>query len=241
MRLGLPMMLVLVLCVGACSRAKETVIPSDPAKWSEISDQAKNLDDDDKRLLAAYMMRATLANAFTHSGGIPPGTTIGDAINQQREFETKAKLAQAQADALKARALAERNAAIDRLNRLITFAVVNKQFVPKDIMAERFRDQITFVFAVKNNGSKDIAGIKGVIEFHDMFDSPIENVSLSMDRAVPARQEVTINGFEKDINQFEDTDQKLAATDLAKMKVRFIPEMIVFADGTNEKAPDAPE
>ena len=241
MRLKFLVVLALALCLSACSRAKDTVIPSDPSKWSEISDQTKTLDDEDKQLLARYMLRNSLGNVFTHSGGIPPGTTIGEAIDQQKDFETKEKIAQAQADALKARALAARNAVLEKLNHLITFALVSKQYVPKDIMAERFSDQISFVFAVKNNTQKDIAGIKGIVEFRDMFDTPIENMNLSLDHTVPAQKEVTIDGYEMDVNPFKDNDQKLAATDLSKMKVRFVPEMIVFADGTNEKAPEEPQ
>jgi len=234
--------LLVVFCVtatiGACSRAKDAVIPADPAKWSSLGDVTKDLSAEDKRLLGTYLMRKSFAGALAQGNGIPPGTTVGEAIDDQRNFEAKEKLADAQAAALRARALAERNAVIDKLNKLVTFAVVSKTYVPKDFQAERFSDRVAFVFAVKNNGTRDIAGIKGVVEFDDMFGTPIEKMGLSLDNAIPANSEKTIDGYSKDLNQFEANDQQLAVTDLSKIKVKFEPQMIVFSDGSNIKAPD---
>ena len=238
MRFIFPMALALALCVSGCSRSKDVVIPTDPSKWSQLADQTKDLSANDKQLLGAYLARNTLGNIFTHSGGIPPGTKVGEAIDQQRDFAAKQQLADAQADALKARAAAERQAAIDKLNHLVTFAVVSKTLEPKNYQAGQFSDRIAFVFAVKNNTTKNISGVKGTLEFRDMFGTTIEDVSVSLDRPVPANSEKTIDGFGKDLNQFESSDQQLAITDLSKMKVAFLPEMVVFADGTSEKAPD---
>ena len=227
------------LILGACSRSKDTVIPSDPSKWSEMSEKLKDLTPEERQELAAYLMRNTLGGLFTHGTvGITPGTTVGQAIEQQKDFEVKEKQEEAQAEALKARAQAERNAMIEKLNHLVTFAVVSKQYVPSNIYQERFSDRVDFVFAVKNNTDKDIAGVKGAVEFRDMFGSTIENMQISLDRKVAANTEQSIDGYGKDINQFENSDQQLANTDLGKMKVKFVPEMIVFADGSSEKAPD---
>jgi len=238
MRFILPVALALALLVGACSRSKDAVIPNDPSKWSQLAEQTKDLSSNDKQLLGAYLARNTLGNILAHTGGIPPGTTVGEAIDQQRDFEAKQKLADAQAEALKARATAERQAAIDKLNHLVTFAVVSKTLEPKNYEAGRYSDRISFVFAVKNNTPKNIAGVKGMVEFRDMFGTTIEDVGISLDRAVPANSEKTVDGFGKDVNQFENRDQQLATTDLSKMKVTFVPEMVVFADGTSEKAPE---
>lgn len=240
MRLLLPV-LVLALALGACSRSKDVVIPADSSKWSELGDKTKDLSDDDKRLLGAYLMRTAMRQALAHEQGVPPGTTVGDAIAQEKDFEAKQKLEEAQAAALKARALAARNAAIEGMRHLVTFAMVSKTYVPKDIYANRFSDRVAFVFAVKNNSDKAIAGVKGTTEFSDMFGSPIKKMNLSLDEAIPAHGEKTFDTYYLDLNQFESGDQKLAGTDLAKMKVSFVPEMIVFADGTNQKAPEGAE
>ena len=91
---------------------------------------------------------------------------------------------------------------------------------------------------MKNNSAQDIAGVKGIMQFHDMFDARIENIELSLDQAITAHSERTITGKGIEVNQFKDDDKKLAATDLAKMKVTFVPEMIVFKDGSSEKMPE---
>jgi hypothetical protein len=233
-------LLVLPLMLAACSRPKSLVIPTDSSKWSSLADQTKDLESEDKRLLGAYLVRAAAREALAHEQGVPPGTTVGEAI-YERDFEAKQKVEEAQAEALKARALAEHNAAIAHMKHLVTFAMVSKTYVPKNIYAERFNDRVTFVIAIKNNSPKNIAGVKGVIVFQDMFGSPIKRMNLSLDESIPARGEKIFDRYYMDVNQFESEDQKLAGTDLQKMKVIFEPEMIVFADGSKETAPEAQE
>jgi len=228
--------LLSVTVIAGCSRSKDTVIPTDSSKWSELADKTKDLNAEDKRLLGAYLIRSEMQETIAHGQGVSPGTTVGEAIDQEREFESKQKVQEAQAEALKARALAERNAAIEHMSHLVTFAMLTKTYVPKNIYAERFSDRVTMAFAIKNNSEKDIAGVKGVTVFSDMFGSPIKRMNLSLDQAIPAHSEKTFDTYYLDLNQFDSDDQKLAGTDLAKMKVTFDPEMIVFADGSSEKA-----
>ena len=233
------LLLVAAIILAACSRPKDKVIPTNPDKWSELSEVTKDLNSDEKQLLAAYLMRNTIGNLFSsEKGSIPPGTTVGEAIDLQRDFEAKEKLKEAQAEALKARAKAERDAAIEKMNHLITFAVVSKGLSPKNFYAGQYSNRIDFVFAIKNNTAKAIAGVKGAVQFRDMFDTTIENIGISVDQTIPANSEKTISGYGKDINEFKDDDSKLAVTDLAKMKVSFSPQMIVFADGSRATAPD---
>jgi len=234
------LILFLAAFLVGCSQPKSHTIPSDPAKWDkDMASSIKELSPEDKRLFATYMTRAVVRAAFTKEPAVPPGTTIGDAIEAQKEFEAKEKAEEQEAAALKAKVLAERNAALAKLRDTVMLTVVEKQYLPSDVMNGRYSDRIQFVFAVKNKSSKDIAGVKGTLNFLDMFDTPIESISLSLDHPVKADSDATIDGYGKDINQFENDDQKLAVTDLSKMKVTFVPEMIVFADGTRLTAPSA--
>jgi len=52
------------------------------------------------------------------------------------------------------------------------------------------------------------------------------------------RREQSARLLDIDVNQFDDADQKLAATDLSKLKATFAPEMIIFADGTKADGTD---
>lgn len=116
-------------------------------------------------------------------------------------------------------------------------SVVSKTFVPKNVNAEQFSDRVQFVIAVQNKTARDIAGVKGDIEFDDMFGTEIKSIEFSLDQSVRAGQIATLSNYGMDLNQFEDSDNKLAQTDLGKMKVTFHPQMIVFSDGAKLVVP----
>lgn len=224
------------LLLAGCSQ-KGTVIPSDPAKWDKISSAAKGLNDEDRRLLGGYMARQTLSAAFGGKGGIPPGTTIGQAITDQKKFEADAKRQEAEADALKAKVLAQRAAAAAAIQGVATVTLVSKNFLPRDFERGRFDSLVSFVIAVQNKGAKDIDGIKGVMVFDDLFGTQIKRVSLSMDTPVKGGTMISTDRYSIQVNQFDNDDTKIAMTDLAKMKVTFEPEMVVFADKTTMGVP----
>lgn len=227
------------LLLAGCS-AKSAVIPTDPNQWDKLGEKAKHLSEDDRRLFGAYMARMTIGTAF--SGGkvaIPAGETIGKAIDDEKKFEADQKKQQEESDLLKAKAAAERDAAEAALSKAALVTLISKTYVPKDIDRERFSDRVDFIFAVQNRTAKDIAGIKGTLEFDDMFGTEIKDIGFSMDEGVAAGQTRTISGYGMELNQFDDSDTKLAQTDLSKMKAVFHPEMIVFKDGSNMTTPEA--
>lgn len=229
------------LALAACSGPKSTVIPSDPQKWDTIADSVKDLSDEDKSLFTGYVTRMTIGSALSGGkGGIPPGTTIGDAIKLQKAFLEEEKHEEAQADLLKAKVQAERAASVAKLNNVATVALVGLTVLPKNYDAGRFSERLDLLLAVQNRSTKPISGIKGALVFKDQFGAEIGTMQLSLDEDVAAGSSRSITGYGKDINQFEDTDTKLAVTPLQKMHVTFLPQMIVFADGTNVGSPDAP-
>ncbi|HKU54019.1 MAG TPA: hypothetical protein VJP60_01540 [Rhizomicrobium sp.] len=230
--------LLCVMLVG-CSKAKNTVIPQDPKKWDSIAEQIKSLDDEEKRLATAYLMRMGVAAAFGGSP-IPAGTTVGDAIKQEKDFEAKNKAEEAAAQALKAQAQAAQAAAIAKMSHLVTFASLSIRILPKDIEAGRFSPQISVPFVIKNNTEKEISGVKGTIVLEDLFGAPLQKLQIAADHSIPAGAQVTMPNYVWDLNQFQDADQHLMSVDLNKIKALFQPAMIVFADGTKEVAPEVP-
>lgn len=229
----------LVLC--SCS-PKSEVIPTDPGQWEQLAKKTKGLSDEDRQLLAGYLVRRSMAGVL--SGGnpsIPPGTTVGMAISEQKKFQADAKTQEAEADMLKAKAAAERAKAEAALNNAAIVTVVKKVFLPKNYDAGRFSERVAFVIAVQNKTGKDIAGVKGRLQFNDMFGTEIKSIGLSIDETVKAGQMFATSEYGMDVNQFEDGDTKLALTDLSKMKVIWHPEMVVFSDGTKMEAPAIPE
>ena len=228
------------LLLASCSGLKGTVVPSDPSKWDTIADSVKKLSDEDKQLFTGYAMRMTIGSAMAGGkGSIPPGTTIGDAIKAQREFLDKQKQEEAQAELLKAKVAAQRAQEVAKLNNAVTVALANMTVLPKSYDAGRFSDRLSLLLAVQNHTSKAVSGVKGRLVFKDQFGSDITGMTLSLDEDITPNSARSINGYGKDINQFEDSDTKLAVTPLSKMKVTFEPEMVVFADGTKMEAPEA--
>lgn len=56
------------------------------SKWeAELAPRVQKLQDADKQLLAGYLARAKMSEAFG-GPGMPPGTTVGNAIDNQKAF-----------------------------------------------------------------------------------------------------------------------------------------------------------
>ena len=71
--------------------------------------------------------------------------------------------------------------------------------------------------------------------FKDIFGDPIKQVRLSSDEAIKARKSFVYKGG-IDINQFIDEDTKLASTPKEKIQFSFVPEVILFEDGSKIEA-----
>jgi hypothetical protein len=229
------------MLLAGCSNPKSTVIPAESAKWDTIAPSLQKLKDEDRRLAAAYMLRMSLGGAFGANAGISPGTTIGQAIENQKKFEADQKVAEAQAAALRAKVLAERQAAVAKISNAVQVVLANKTVIPENIYAGRYSASIGIQIAIQNKSAKAITGVKGVFDFRDQFGSPIMTLKLSMDEDVPAGGQRLISGYGMDINEFRDDHNKLANTEFSKMKATFTPEAVVFADGSTLAAPELPE
>lgn len=221
------------ILLAGCNGAKSKVIPSDPQKWDQMANDAKSLSEEDRKALTSYLMRMGMASAFSGGkGGIPPGTTIGEAISQQREWEAKQQADEAQAAALKAKVAAQKAADAARINQSATVAVTGVNILPQNAMAGRYSDSLNLEIAIQNKSQKAISGIRGTLDFRDQFGAEISQTSLSLDDTVNPGQTRTLTGYGRDLNQFDDSDKKLSSIPFDKMRVTFTPEMVVFTDGT---------
>src|SRR4051794_28567215 len=101
MKLYLAALACLVL-LGACSRATDTVVPSDMSTWDkELAPVVQKLGDDDKKAFVEYIARMKMAEVFANGkSAIPFGTTVGQAITEQKKWmaENEKRLAQEKAD-----------------------------------------------------------------------------------------------------------------------------------------------
>jgi hypothetical protein len=114
------------------------------------------------------------------------------------------------------------------LTKKVTFEITNKGFSDED-----FQTSNTFTFKFTNTTGKDIEGIKGTIEFNDLFGDRIKGVSLSYDEGIKAG-ESKLYRASLDYNQFMDDDVKLRQTELVKLKYNWDLSTIIYTDGTVE-------
>lgn len=212
-----------------CSNPRSAQIPTDPEKWGELKQNVEKLDADEKELLTQYLMRKTMGAAFG-GDGIAEGTTVGEAIDDQKKWrEDKAAQEKAQAE-LKARIEAENAALKKKMDSVLTTAIVSKSGYSRYEYLDKVTD-INFELAFENHSDKDIAGFKGVIVFKDMFGDTIKAINLSYDDGVKAKSTAQYEGS-VDYNEFMAEDSKLLNTGLDKIKFEFIPSVIMFKDGS---------
>lgn len=220
---------VISLFLVGCSNPKSAKIPTDPEKWEELKPQIEKLNEEDKKLLTQFLMRKGMGAAFG-GDGIEPGTTVGDAIKEQKKWlEDKDAKEKAQAE-LKAKIEAENAAVKKQMDGILTAAIVSKSGHARYEYIDKITD-IEFQLAFENHSDKDIAGFKGIISFKDMFGDPIKNLTLSYDDGVKAKSIAKYEGS-TDYNEFMAEDTKLLNTDLDKIKFEFKPSVIMFTDGT---------
>lgn len=234
-------MLTLLTCLtlSGCPDPHEYGVPAESKAWKEDPDfkaAVDKLPDEEKKLLAGYLLRAGMAEAF---GQTPPEVTIGEAIDKQREFlaqreveEEREAEEQAAREALAAEVEQERQAAIAAMNEALTVAVSKLEFVPSNARAGRYSDGFAVSVGLKNNTEKDMSGVKGTVVFADMFGDEIKRVTLSVDEAIGAGQRLRWDGT-LDYNQFMNQDVKLRTTALDKMKISWEPDVYLFADGSS--------
>lgn len=216
---------------------KATIVSSDSSKWeSELAPAIKKLTDEEKRLVGAYLVRMKMAEAFGVKGLAPrDGMTVGQLIDAERAFEKEQAAKESDAKALKEKVTAEKEAVRRQIDEILTVALIKKGFQKSDYKSGTISDMITMEIAFANKGTKDIAGVKGTTVFKDMFGDEIKRIRLSYDDGIPAGRTVSWSG-ESQYNQFESGDIKLRNTDMQKLSFSFIPDMVVFADGTKIKA-----
>lgn len=238
------------LALSACSKATDTVIPSDMSTWDkELAPVVKRLNEEEQKLFVAYVARAKIGEIFSKDkGGIPFGTTVGQAIEEQRkwqaEFEKKeaeAKAArekqQAEEQALKAKLEAEQAAITKQINDAATVTLLSKRQLGSNFDARRYSDMQEFVIGVENRSDKELAGISGEIEFIDVFDKVVGVVNFRISERIKPGGTYKWTGS-RDYNQFLDEHRAVWNLEEGKYTTRFTPSALVFTDGTKLSMPE---
>lgn len=242
--------LCFTMVLAACSKATDTVIPSDMAAWDkELAPVVQKLNDEDKALLVGYIARKKLASVFSKGANdIPFGTTVGDALKEQRSWkeqfekaEAAAKIEQAQKAAeelaLKKKLEDERAGLTKQFNQAVTVTLLNKKEFGSDYRAGRYGDYQQFSIGVENRSDKELSGVAGTIEFIDVFDKVVGAVGFGISEKIKPGATYKWTGG-RDYNQFIPEHKAVWNIEEGKYTTRFVPESLVFADGTKLTLPE---
>ena len=237
------------ILVAGCSDPKSAIVPQDLSKLDAVQPAIQKLSPQDKELFQAYVMRKAMTEKLSGlfggqsntPTGVPVGLTIGQAIEDQRKFAADQVAEEAKAQALKAKLAQERAVALKAMRDAVTVTLVSKRLdVERGLSGMVLDEKLAVVFGYQNNGSKDVAAVKGRITTRDLLGDEISSFRVSNDTTIPAGKSATWSGsrsvrFAMGHNQ----DRKLADLPDDKYTIDWEPEIIVFSDGTKLVAPDA--
>lgn len=224
---------ILALLLACSTNPHEAALPPDFQTWTsdtEFQELAKQLPEEEKKLLLAFGVRQGVAEAFGQDVDVT-GLTIGDAIERQRTWAQKQAAEEAEKKRIAEEARQKKEAALTRLREAVRIEVFEKTFVKADYRRGIISDQINVSLVFENKTERPVAGVKGTVVFEDLFGDVVKRINLSYDDGIPAQETATWRGSIR-YNQFMDGDTKLAQTPLEKLSTRWEPEAVVFEGGT---------
>ncbi len=232
------------LMLVACANPKNTVIPQDVDQLATIKPELEKLTPEEQQLAAAYIVRVTLTSKMAgvfggkEGQGIPPGMTLGKAVEEQRRFVEERKAEEARQATLKAELEARREAAMKPLREAVTVTVVSKGIEVQRSHGITTDELLVVDFGYQNNTGKDIAGVKGYVSVRDLFGEEISGFAITNDVTIPAGQSVIWQGSRSvRFAQTQSNDRKLASLDESKYTVVWTREAVVFVDGSSLTLP----
>lgn len=221
-------MTLMLITLTACSDPRKEVLPTDLSSenMTKFGEKIKKLPEGEKELLAGYMMRAEMSKSF---GGdkMPVGITVQQAIDNQKAWVAKnqaeEKAQKAKAEKMKAEADAKKQEAKNAL----AVTVYDKQIIQGD-----FDKSIVLRIDFQNKTNKTITAVKGIINFKDKFGDPVNSMNFSETNLVIAPHQSEKRDLGRRLNEFMNDDKVFAGTSLNDLTYEFIPDQILFDDGS---------
>lgn len=230
--LGVMLFAVATFAMG-CSSPMDVVVPLGKDATHEFDDAIRQLDQGQRKALSVWMVRSAI------TGEPFPVMTVGEALEDQskwevaeakREADKKAEEAKraAEEDRLRAEAEAKKKKMRDAADVFL----LSKEFIPSDFRAGRYQEYMQISCSLRNNGDKDISGMKGTMDVLNLFGDTIFSVQLTVQELIPAGASVEWVGS-MEYNKFIEEHRSFVGADMEKIKTTWIPENILFADGSS--------
>lgn len=233
----LALSIIMIGILSACSNPKDVVIPSETALWeTELKDAIKELPDDEKFAVAAYLMRAKVGQAFG-GDGIPAGTTIGQAIELQKSYELERSLNEAREQEVNARKQEEKDEIVGQLNAAVSVTLLSKTQEEADINRGNYLGIQRVSVGIQNTSEKEIAGVAGELKFIDIFDKEVGSIRIKVTHDIWPSDMYTWEG-KREYNRFFKEHVAIWNLEEGKYTTEFVPSMIVFSDGTKLSVPE---
>ncbi|PPK72665.1 hypothetical protein B0F88_10398 [Methylobacter tundripaludum] len=242
------MMAAVLLLLFGCSDPKDIVLGPEPLKQlADQGEQIKKLPEEERTLLAAYLTANAIGNLFGGQAKAVTGMTIGEVLADAQAWkekmqarEVEAKKREAEAEALRAKIVAERQIIADKISSSAVVTIIEKKVLPEDFSVKRFGEMLSLRYVIENKSTKAIQQIKGIAVFKDATGDQIGELYVDINEPVAAGKTLnTTTGIGWKINPFLAGDvEKIARTELSSMTAIFEPEAIAFDDGEIIKAPD---
>ncbi|MBA7640706.1 hypothetical protein ES703_48377 [subsurface metagenome] len=121
----------------------------------------------------------------------------------------------------------------NELKEKVDVELIGKGFISSDWERGIYDDYITMKLRFINKTDKDIKGVQGKIIFYDIFDNEIDRTDISYDKGIPKNESKIWDGQIK-YNQFRESDKKLRATEFESLKYEWLPDTIIYQDGSKE-------
>lgn len=233
-----------VIALAGCTKPMDVVIPSDVSAWDkDLAPAILKLGPDEQKIVQGYLMRMKIAETLSAGQqGIPVGFTVRQAIADQRSWmaEKEKELAEQHAKAEEEKALKERlakqaQAAKAELQNAVTVVLLSKEQLPSNPSAGRYSGRQNFSIGVTNRTHKRMTGVSGELELMDLFEKVIGSVSFRIAETIEPGSDVRWVGG-RDYNQFISTHKAVWNIEEGQYSTRFIPETILFADGSKLQA-----
>ena len=219
---------------------KDYVLPDklDPAQVENdngLKNAVSSLSEEERSLLFGFLARRVFLSVGMFGIEAMPdseakGITVGKAIDLQRAWIMENETREARERALAEKVAAEREAAMSALREAVIVAVSDKEFRRADWRRGVYEDLIVLRLAFANQTDKPVSGVKGSLIFSDVFGTDFKMITLVYDEGIGPKGIASWVGDLR-YNQFDESDKRLAHTDLDRIKVRWEPEAVLFADG----------
>ena len=127
-KLFLPILLS-VFIIG-CSNPKDEVLPPKmtEADMTVLAEKVKSLNEEDKLLLTQYIVRSEMSKAFGGAGA-STGTTVGEAIENQKQWVVEQKAEEQAKTERAAKLKAEKDAKTAEFEKAVAVTIFDKDLV----------------------------------------------------------------------------------------------------------------